>query len=178
MKLFKKNILFVLILNIPCNSNSGQNNHLQKISVAAATPETNTIAGNFSNQQTIKFDSTKINAFFKKFSILSSIKIELNSFYRNRHNAFAWLDNKDMIELAGNFYNYIQNISKEGVKDKSPYQTEFALMMGVNNADSLNVATEIMLTAQYFVYAKNVWASLNANETKGINWCLPRKKIA
>ncbi len=51
-------------------------------------------------------------------------------------------------------------------------------MMGTDQADSINVNTEIMLTAQYFVYAKNVWAGLSEKETQGNNWFIPRKKMS
>ena len=177
MKRVKPKLLFVLLLCIFCNNN-GQSNYSLKDSTAAATPKINSIAGNFSNQQTIKFDSVKITVFFTKFPQLTSIKKELDSFYHNRQYAFAWFVDKGLIEQAGNLYNHIQNISIEGVKDKLPYQAEFASMMSDDNSDSLNVDTEIMLTAQYFVYAKNVWAGLSEKETQSLNWYLPRKKIS
>ncbi len=83
-----------------------------------------------------------------------------------------------MIEQAANLYNHTQNITSEGLKNKLPYQTEFALMMGIDHADSINVNTEIMLSAQYFVYAKNVWAGLSEKEIESNNWYISRKKIS
>ncbi|MEO8764278.1 MAG: L,D-transpeptidase family protein [Ginsengibacter sp.] len=178
MKRFKPKLLFVLLLCISCNYNNGQNNHPLKDSAVAGTTKADNIAGNFSNQQTIKFDAEKITNFLTKYPQFASIKKELDSFYLNREYTFAWFDDNGLIEQAGNLYNHIQNIHSEGIKDKLPYQTEFASMMGDDNSDSLNVDIEIMLTAQYFVYTKDVWAGLSERETKDINWYLPRKEIS
>ena len=177
MKRFKPNLLFVLLLCISCN-NKGQSNQPQKDAAAGFTTKTNQIAGNFSNQQTIKFDAVKIPIFFTKYPQLNAVKKELDSFYNHRKYAFAWFDNNGMIEQAGNLFTHITNINNEGVKNKSAYITEFVAMMGDGNADGLNVDTEIMLTAQYFAYAKNVWTGLSEKESKRLNWYLPRKEIS
>jgi len=177
MKYINSQIIFVLLLCISCNNNSKKNNDSKKDSTDEAILRENSIAGNFSSQQTIKFDVENINTFFSKYSQLKSIKKELDSFYQNRQYVFAWFEDKGLIEQADNLYNHIQNINIEGVKDKLPYQDEFTAMMS-GDSDSLDVNTEIMLTAQYFVYAKNVWAGMGENKTKNINWYLPRKKIS
>ena len=173
--MLKPQLIFFLLLCISCKNN-GQSNQLLKDSVAAQTAKT--IAGNFSNQQTIKFDAEKITVFFKTYPQLTSIKKELDSFYFNRQYAYAWFDDKGLIEPAANLYNHIQNMSSEGVANKLFYKTEFASMMEADKADSLNADTEIMLTAQYFIYVKNVWTGLSEKETQSINWYVPRKKIA
>ncbi len=175
MKILQPKLLLLLILSISCKHNSGQNNHLQKDTAVAAS---NSIVGNFSNQQKIKFDSVKLTEFLIKYPQLISFKKELDSFYFNRLYAYAWFDDKGLIEQAAHLYNHTQNITSEGLKNKSPYQTEFALIMGTDHADSINVNTEIMLTAQYFFYAKNVWAGLNEKEIQNNNWYIPRKKIS
>lgn len=168
-------LLLLLALSISCKHNSGQNNHLQK---GAFTAAANSVAGNFSNQEKVKFDSAKLTEFMAKYPQLISFKKELDSFYFKRQYAYAWFDDKGLIEQAANLYNHIQNITGEGLKNKLPYQTEFALMMGTDYADSTNVNTEIMLTAQYFAYAKNVWTGLSEKEIQSNNWYIPRKKIS
>ena len=175
MKSLQSKLLLLLVLNISCERNSGQNKFGQIDSTAAAA---NSIAGNFSNQQKIKFDSVKLTDFMVKYPQLISFKKELDSFYFNRQYAYAWFDDKGLIEQAANLYNHTQNIISEGLKNKLPYQTEFALMMGDDDADSINVNTEIMLTAQYFVYAKNVWTGLSEKEIHNNNWYIPRKKLS
>jgi murein L,D-transpeptidase YcbB/YkuD len=176
MKSFKPKLFFALVFCISCNSNSGQNSHPRKDSTVASS-SINSVAGNFSTQQTIKFDPEKITAFFIKYPQLNEVKKGIDSFYHNRQYACAWFDEKGMMEQAGNLYNHIVNLDTEGVKDKLPYQKEFATMMVDENKDSLDVNTEIMLTAQYFVYAKQAWTGLNEKQTQSLDWYLPRKKI-
>ncbi len=81
MKMLQPKLLLLLVLSISCKHNSGQNNHLQKDAVVAAA---NSIAGNFSNQQKIKFNSVKLTDFIVKYPQFISIKNELDSFYFNR----------------------------------------------------------------------------------------------
>ncbi len=174
MKISQLKLLLLLVFIISCKQNSGQNSHLQKDDAAAA----NSVAGNFSNQQKIKFDSVKLTDFLVKYPQLISFKKELDSFYFNRQYAYAWFDDKGLIEQAAHLYNHTQNMTSEGLTNKLLYQTEFALMMGTDYADSIDVNTEIMLTAQYFFYAKNVWAGLSEKEIQNNNWYIPRKKIS
>ena len=168
-------LLLLLALSISCKQNSWQNSHLQKSAFTAAVKS---IAGNFSNQEKVKFDPIKLTEFIVKYPQLISFKKELDSFYFNRQYAYAWFDDKGLIEQAANLYNHIQNLTGEGLKNKLPYQTEFASMMGTDYADSTNVNAEIMLTAQYFAYANNVWAGLSEKEIQSNNWYIPRKKIS
>lgn len=176
MNYFNYKTLIVLLLCISCNTN--KDNKSEKDSKANNGESTNNVAGNFSNQQTVKFDAVNITSFFSKHPDLLSIKKELDSFYISRQYAYAWFDENSMIDQASNLFNHIQNIDAEGVKDKLPYQDEFAEMMSDENIDSLNENTEIMLTAQYFIYAKNVWAGISEKQTKSIDWFVPRKKIS
>lgn len=178
MKYFNSKLLFILLLFIACNNKTEKSNDSLKDSSDEAMLRENSIAGNFSNQQTIKFDPANITTFFSKFAELKSIKKELDSFYQNRQFVYAWYEDNGLIEQADNLYDHIQNITSEGVKDKLPYQDEFHTMMSDENKDSLKIDTEIMLTAQYFVYAKNVWAGMSEKKTTSINWYVPRKKIS
>ncbi len=178
MKWNNAKLIFAFLLFISCSNKSSIKNDLEKDSSNEDIPRENSIAGNFSNQQSIKFDKENITAFFAKYSELKPIKKELDSFYLNRQYVVAWFEDKGLIEQADNLYNHIQNISSEGVKEKLPYQDEFTSMMREDNTDSLNINTEIMLTAQYFVYAKNVWAGMSEKKIKSANWYVPRKKIS
>ncbi len=175
MKMLQLKFLLLLSLCISCKNNSGQNNHSQK---DADAPSVISIAGNFSNQQKIKFEAFRLSDFIIKYPQLLDTKKELDSFYHKRDYAYAWFDDKGLIEQAANLYNHTQNLATEGINKKLPYEKEFALMMGTDNDDSVDVNTEIMLTAQYFVYAKKVWTGLSEKETQSMKWNVPRKKIA
>jgi len=52
---------------------------------------------------------------------------------------------------------------------------EFAARAAGNHSSGVNVETEIMLTAQYFLYSKNVWTGFSDKETNSINWYLQER---
>lgn len=148
---------------------------------ATKHPADNTIAGNFSDQHTLKFDSVQITTFVRQFPKLLPFKAEIDTFYRRRQYAFAWFDNKGLIEQATHLYNLTQDIGKEGIIGNFEYAREFAQLIENEPTNQTNrpiVDTELMLTAQYFVYAKKVWTGLDETQTRAMNWYLPRKKLS
>lgn len=44
--------------------------------------------------------------------------------------------------------------------------------MEVDKQHSLKVATEIMLTPQYFMYAQSAWHGVSEKETQKLNWAI------
>ncbi|WP_425476408.1 hypothetical protein [Paraflavitalea speifideaquila] len=89
-----------------------------------------------------------------------------------------------MIEQAGNLLNRVENISDEGIPQKVLYKGAFDTLVAdeqyktndKTTAPSVDVNTELMLTAQYFYYARHVWQGIPEKETKALDWFLPRKK--
>ncbi|HRH60880.1 MAG TPA: peptidoglycan-binding protein, partial [Chitinophagaceae bacterium] len=138
------------------------------------------IAGNFSTQAQLFFDSVQLDSFLKAYPQLTKLKKNMQTFYSNRKYAYAWFDEKGMIEQASNLYNHIMNMNEEGLPVKIPYKDSFTAIMESSSIDTAKpaVATELMLTAQYFVYAGNVWQGLDEKESTSLNWYLPRKKVS
>ncbi len=147
----------------------------QKVTLDASIP------GNFSNQKTLTFGSAALPDFIKKFPEFTPLKKDLEQFYAGRNFAYAWYDNNGLIEQADNLFNRIEHISDEGLPNKIPYREPFHEMM--NDNDSLyrkeiaNADIELMLTAQYFSYARYVWEGMSETKSQKIDWFLPRKKI-
>jgi murein L,D-transpeptidase YcbB/YkuD len=136
------------------------------------------IKGSFSGQTKITFDSAIIKTFLDSFPKFKTFEKDISSFYKNRHYAYAWYDDKGMIEPANNLYNRIQNISDEGLPDAIPYKTAFATLMETEEgSDKIAPTIELMLTSQYLAYAKNVWQGLSEKQSLATEWLLPRKKI-
>ncbi len=175
ISLLIKNIFVVFIFSsgASCSGNIDQNNNLSKDAFAKGSTHNSIPA--------LKLDSTTIASFFIQHSLLSPLKKELQSFYNARQYGFVWFDKKGLIKQAGNLYNHLQDISSEGLPDKMLYKNEFKNLMKNDGMDSINnpsVITELMLTAQYFIYAKNVWSGLNQKDTKDLKWHLPHNKIS
>ncbi len=168
---------FSCLLFISCN-NSAEKTLTNKDTIPKISAVEMGIEGNFSTQQKLKFDSTDIIKFLDSFPQFKIFNKEINSFYINRSYAYAWYDENGMIEPAHNLFNRIQNISEEGVPDMVPYKDRFINLIdsAVGN-DSASPVLELMLTSQYFAYAKRVWQGLDEKESLEMEWYLPRKKI-
>ncbi len=172
---------FIICLSTACNSQNAASRDIQKDSIPKVSKKDITIPGNFSTQTKIIFDSTLLKSFIKKYPQLKQVENNLNSFYSGRNYAFAWYDDKGLIEQAANLYNRVENISEEGLPDKIPYKQEFAELMdnnGIDSTDHPSVPAELMLSAQYFLYASNVWGGISEKQTNAMNWYLPRKKVS
>ncbi|MEJ8818151.1 L,D-transpeptidase family protein [Lacibacter sp. H407] len=175
-------LLVLLSINFSaCRSTNGKEKEVAVDSIPKPANDI-TLPGNFSNQTKLKFDSTAIPTFFQQYPQLKAFEKELQVFYRNRKFTYAWFDQKGLIEQASNLYNRIENISDEGVPVQLLYEDEFHKMMDNDSTENLtdkaNPTVELMLTAQYFFYAKKIWTGLGIKGMKESNWELPRKKLA
>lgn len=143
------------------------------------------IPGSFSTQRSLHFDSAQISQFLSRYPLLQEYSSDIQKFYNNRQYAYAWFDSLGIIEQAGNLLNRIENITDEGLPQKVLYKGAFDTLVAEGqyktkdraSARSANVNTELMLTAQYFYYARHVWQGLPEKESQALDWFLPRKKI-
>ena len=139
-----------------------------------------TVAGNFSDQSKIVFDSLKIDVFFKKFALLRPYEQQVKIFYRKRNFAYAWFEQGRLIEHANNLANRMLNLESDGLYKAVPYQT--ALDALINESDggdrkkAPSITLELILTAQYFLFAKVAWQGMNDSVSQSEKWFLPRKR--
>jgi murein L,D-transpeptidase YcbB/YkuD len=141
-----------------------------------------TISGKFSPPTEKVFDSTALARFVDSFPKLSVIAKDISAFYQGRNYSYAWFDESGMIEQAANLYNKIKDISEEGIsKNKIPYHEKLGELMENQSGqfnDTTSLFTELMLTSQYLLYAKNVWQGIDEDQTIELQWLLPRKNIS
>lgn len=143
--------------------------------------QTDAIAGKFSNQTQLHFDSSAIETFLGAYPAFQSFRADLQQFYRQRSFAYAWYDSKGLIEQAHGLNNRMMGLADEGIADTLPYQQQFHRLM--ENADSslsidpINPMAELMLTAQYFSFARQVWQGLDAAASQKASWYIPRKQL-
>ncbi|MEP7319663.1 MAG: L,D-transpeptidase family protein, partial [Panacibacter sp.] len=174
-------LFFSVVLLHACSNGKATDKNNANDTIPVVPGKDMTIPGNFSNQTTLVFDSLQLTSFIEKYPQLQPVKSKLDSFYYKRKFAFAWYDNNGLIEQAANLYNRMQNLNEEGLPDSLPYKTEFTNLVNNNGLDSANhpsVPTEIMLTAQYFLYANKVWGGIDQKEVTSMDWFLPRKKVS
>ncbi len=157
-----------------CNQNTQKNTPQSTTDTLSPKSKKNSdIAGNFSNQAELRFDSTDINSFLKKYPLFKSLETDIRKFYSGRDFTYAWYDNNGMIEQADNLYNNIMNIGQEGLPDKTLYKDSLTELFDAPRSPE----TELMLTAQYFDFAKKTWQGISEKDSRSIDWFLPRKKI-
>lgn len=165
-----------------CLSNGNGKNKPLAVDTIPKPPPDISLPGSFSTQTKLKFDSTEIAIFLKEFPKLSGYEKELRRFYQKRAYAFAWFDQQGILEQAGNLYNKIESIAEEGVSVQLLYEPELHRMMDDDSAigfrEKANPKLELMLTAQYFFYAKHIWTGLGVKGMQAVDWDLPRKKLS
>lgn len=171
-------ILFVSIFFSNCKSKTNAVTS-NRDTVPKVSAKEMGIPGSFSAQTQMKFDSTVIRIFLDSFPRFNLFEKDITNFYKGRNYAYAWYDDKGMIEPANNLYNLIQNIRDEGIPDSIPYKTALTTLMESEEGNEKTAPmVELMLTSQYLAYAKNVWVGLSEQQSLATEWLLPRKKIS
>lgn len=139
------------------------------------------IPGSFSQQVDLKIDSNLVDSFFVHYPDLKAFSQQVKDFYRGRRFAYAWYEKDRFIEQADNLANRVMNLDSDGISKPIPYQKNLDSLMngaGVQSKPAKPDQTlEIMLTAQYFAFAKAVYEGVDASVSKANGWNVPRKKI-
>ncbi|NRF41847.1 L,D-transpeptidase family protein [Pedobacter sp. LMG 31643] len=137
-----------------------------------------TIPGNFNSEQELFFDTLQIESFITAHPQLEEYAPSIRKFYNSRHFAFAWYNKNGLIEQAGNLTDRVKNLKDEGINKDVPYRASLDSMIYAKQTKKPDINLELMLTAQYFVFAKLAWEGMDASISKSAEWFLPRKKIA
>ena len=178
---YKRYIPLLLII-AGCSLNScGQEIKRQVKTDSLAKEWNQTIPGNFSGQTKFVMDSTRLDAFFESYPELKNYAGRVRDFYRKRNFAFAWFDDGKLIEQAGNLSNRVMNLQTDGIYKTIPYQNELdSLLHGedvMSDKNKPDTRLELMLTTQYFVFAKLAWGGMNTLASDSAKWYVPRKKV-
>lgn len=144
-----------------------------------------TIPGSFEPVSKKIFDSSFAPGFFVEFPQLNPVKNDWLQFYQGRNYSFAWVDTGGLSAGAQNLHNRINNLQDDGLDSSLPYRNEFnklfddaATLTGASISDSVLIRTEMMLTAQYFLYARKIYEALGSDELKKMGWNIARKNVS
>ncbi|HMO33263.1 MAG TPA: L,D-transpeptidase family protein [Lacibacter sp.] len=176
----------LLLLAVPaflsCNNHSNGQSTGNLTDTLPPQPVDVTLPGTFSEPGKLKFDSSAIHGFFVQFPRLREFEGQVVRFYSNRQFAYAWYDRQGLIEQAYNLYNKIENIGDEGTATTLLYEPELRHLVDSDTAEvskqKPNLQLELMLTAQYFFYARHIWSGLGEKAMRETKWDLPRKKLS
>jgi murein L,D-transpeptidase YcbB/YkuD len=138
------------------------------------------LAGNFSDQSTMRFSSSRIESFFGRYDSLRSFQNDLNTFYTTRNYSFAWYTENGLTEQASNLYARLENLPEEGLNIVLPYkhQLDSLFNLSLPQTTDQKSETELLLTSMYFFFAQKVWGGLEESASQKVNWLMPRKKLS
>jgi murein L,D-transpeptidase YcbB/YkuD len=175
--------LVVVIFSCNQQSTDAKSTSADSIPQAGSVTGDPSIPGNFSDQSALKFDSSQLASFLQKHARFGPMSQDLSKFYRDRNFSYAWFDQGGLVESSYDLFNRIQNITEEGIPADIPYLDEYKGMMegedsSASSGSMLSPDLELMITAQYFNYARKVWTGLSPNQTEELGWYVPRKKLA
>jgi murein L,D-transpeptidase YcbB/YkuD len=132
-----------------------------------------------------RFNQDLAFGFFTQFPQLKTIEADWREFYAERNFSFAWVDTSGLTSAAVNLHNRVNNISDDGLNDSLLYRQEFneifeaaSSLEGNNFKDSTMIRAEMMLTAQYFIYARQIYKALGPEELKKMGWLITPQKIS
>lgn len=148
----------------------------------AAEIGSRTVAGNFSAQSKMSFDSSGIAPFFNSYPGLKPYENQVRSFYQKRKYTYAWFDDGRLIEQANNLANRTLDLKNDGLSQTLPYHEVLDSLLNSMNAETnktqADLTLELMLTSQYFGFSKLAWQGLSDSAVDSTGWYVPRKKVA
>lgn len=167
--------LYVLGASFNCNYQPNKQPVKKQVSHADTV-----IKGNFNAKPKLKFDSTAIASFLSKYPDLKHLSVEYRKFYSLNKYGYVWYDERGLSEAARNLINHVNVQQSDGILKNIPYKKELSqLTEHVQQADKQGLLTaELMLTGQYFNYAKNVWGGSEIEKAGNTGWYLPRKTLS
>ncbi len=138
--------------------------------------------GSFNPASGISFDSASIQKFLADKPLFKEFSKVFDTFYRNNNYNYVWYDKNGLIETSSQLISSIEDVESEGVTAKIPYKDTLEYLLHDNtdatNKNAPDINTELLLTGEYFYYAKKIWAGSLNGKADSINWFLPRKKLA
>lgn len=172
----------IIYIQLGCNHGArpSQQSSADSLKKKAAKEWSKTIPGSFSDQTEAVFDSTLLVTFVKTHPAFEPYVKDISLFYSKRKFAYAWYNKGKLIEQAGNLADRVGNLQNEGIYKAIPYPKVLDSLIFAPNSKITkpNIETELMLTAQYFVFSKLAFQGMSESTSKGVNWFLPRKKIS
>lgn len=128
-------------------------------------------------------DSSRLENFIAGNKVPDSTAQYLRRFYRGRNYQFAWFNNDGMAAYTSTFYNMYTEYAAYAADSAAIFNTLPALFDSLSTVtaftknDSLAAAADLLLTLQFFRYARRAYTGNPQLDTKELEWFIPRKKI-
>lgn len=130
------------------------------------------------------FDSLVLEAYIVRNQLPDATAKQYRDFYNARNYQYAWFFNDGVAEQAYNFLNqqtnYMGYSGDTTLNNPALKQIFDTLESGGKIApmtDSNRLDTELLLTGQFFRYAKKAYEGSDSLDAADLKWFIPRKKI-
>ncbi len=150
----------------------------KKKAVAASEPIT--IAESVTQ---LYIDSSRIESFIFANKLTDSMANRLRQFYTGRSYQYAWFNNDGLAEYTSAFYNMYTDYAAYAGDSAAVYKMLPAIYdsvvtaMAFNAKDTITSTAELLLTLQFFRYARRAYAGNPQLDAKELEWFIPRKKL-
>jgi len=172
--------LILLLLPAYFSCQNSENRPVKKVVIDSIPTDSipiKDLAGNFSSQTILRFDSSAIPTFLQRYPDFKIYSADFDKFYSGRKYSYAWHNpDGNPIEQTSVLYNLVFNIDENGLPKDIPYPDAYTHLMEEPGKDSMLIR-ELMITGEYLVYARKILTGIPEAQTTAMNWYIPRKKI-
>lgn len=136
----------------------------------------NTEVHDHENGEIIPMDSTQVASFFAEYPEFKEYESDIKELYSKHDYHYIWHDENGPIEFAKVIHNRTINMEDEGLPMNMPYKDKVATIFNNEGDSEPNENNELLISAMYFYFTKNVYHGVDAKESKETGWYLPREK--
>ncbi|MEL1242300.1 L,D-transpeptidase family protein [Flavobacterium flavipallidum] len=163
--IFSTSILFLLMISLFFSCKKKEENQLAKNETITA-------------QHHSDFDSIAVNHFFENYPLLKEYQGDVKKLYQKHDYEYVWFDKNGINEFANLLYDKINNLDEEGLQIKVPYKEKLEeIRSNLEKNQKTDLETELLNSAWYMFYAKNVYHGLDSEKSAKTEWYIPRKKM-
>ncbi|WP_298151861.1 L,D-transpeptidase family protein [Flavobacterium sp.] len=124
----------------------------------------------------LSIDETKSETFYERFPEFAPFEEEMNELYEKHQNHFIWYDNDGRVDFAEVLFNRANQIKAEGIASNLPYRNRIGEIFDLDEKKKPETDNDMLISAMYFFYTKNVLEGLDPDKSKQTGWYLPREK--
>ncbi len=134
--------------------------------------------GVISPEDRIAFDSAKLEVFFQKHPDFKNYEKEIIELYNKEDFHYVWYDKDGRADFAEVLYSKVNEIKEDGIVNQIPYKKEIDELFSKKKGEKSTLENDLLVSAMYFYYAKNVLQGVDAQKSKQTGWFLPRQDVS
>jgi murein L,D-transpeptidase YcbB/YkuD len=134
--------------------------------------------GVISPEDRIAFDGAKLDAFFEKHFDFKKYEKDINALYNKEDFHYVWFDKDGRVDFAEVLYSKVNEIKEDGVVQQMSYKKEIDKLYTEKKGEKSTLENDLLVSAMYFYYTKNVLEGVDTKTSKQTGWYLPRQNVS